>query len=106
MFAFQFILWALHKTHVITFLNWYNPNISYDNHITKIIKIENARLMKNGEISGSTKSRDVEMQEVRVEVSLHAISSQVIIPMVVRHFDNLREQQPNDQTFYDEVVHI
>ena len=46
----------------------------------------------------------VEIQEIRVQVPLPITSSQIFVPTVVEHFDNLQEQQINDQTRHNEVV--
>ena len=58
---------------------FYRPN-----HSMRVVKTGNARFIENGEIRGSTFPRDVEIKEVRVQVSLGcACSSKVIAPLVV-----------------------
>ena len=42
----------------------------YSNHSMGIVKNEKTRFIQNGEISGSTVPRDVEIKEVRVRVLL------------------------------------
>ena len=54
------------------------------NHSMRIVKTGNARFIENGEISGSTVPREVEIKEVRVQVPLAcASSSKVIAPSVI-----------------------
>lgn len=69
----------------------------------KIVETGNAKFIENCEISRSVKPCDMEIQEVRAQVLLPITSSQVIVPIVVGHFDNLQEQQMNDQTLYHVV---
>jgi len=50
----------------------------------RIVKIENARFIENGEISGSTVPREVEIKEVGMQIPLaYASSSKVITLLVV-----------------------
>ena len=54
----------------------------YLNHNTKIVEIENARFIENGEVSGSEVPRNVVIQEVRVQVPL-PITSFKVVPQIV-----------------------
>lgn len=74
------------------------------NHSTRIVETENARFIENGEVSGSFEPRNVEIQEVRVQVSLSSTSSNVVVPQIVERHYNLPEQQINDQTRHIEVA--
>ena len=50
----------------------------------RIVETGNAKFIENGEISGSKIPQDVDIKEVRVQVSLVcAFSSKVIAPLVV-----------------------
>ena len=54
------------------------------NHSMRIVETGNARFIENGEISGSTVPREVEIKEVRVQVPLtFASSSKVITTSVI-----------------------
>ena len=55
---------------------FYRPN-----HSMRIVKTGNARFIENGEISGSTVPREVEIKEVRVQVLLVWASSNKVIAL-------------------------
>ena len=75
------------------------------NHSIRIIETGNARLIENGEISGSTVSQDVEIKEVRVQVPLTcASSSKVIVPLVVVPNKNEEEQHNNEPMIHNEHI--
>ena len=57
------------------------------NHSTRIVETGNARFIENGEISGSDNLRNVDIQEVRVQVPMPITSNKIVVPIVV--------QQPN-----------
>lgn len=61
------------------------------NHSTRIVESINVRFIENDKISKSIKTRKVEIQEVRVQVSLPVTSSKVIILVVVEHTKNSQE---------------
>ena len=73
-------------------------------HSTRIVETGNARLIGNSEFSGSLEPRKVEILEIRVQIPLPNIFSQLVVPTVVEQFDNLEEQQMNDQTPQNEAV--
>lgn len=58
------------------------------NHSLRIVEFENARFVKNGEISGSMEPRKEKIQEDRVQVPLHVTSSKVVFPMVIERINN------------------
>ena len=60
--------------------------------------------IENGDNNESMEPHKVEIEEVRVQVSLLLTSSQVVVPTIVEQFDNLQEQQMNDQIPYNEIV--
>ena len=51
------------------------------NHNMRIVETGNARFIENGEISGSTVPREVEIKEVRVQVILTWASSNKVIAL-------------------------
>ena len=56
----------------------------------RIVKIDNAGFIENGEINGSKVPRDVEIKEVRVQVLLTcAFSSKVIATLVIAPNNNI-----------------
>ena len=71
---------------------------------TRIVKAENVMFIENGDNNESMEPHKVEIEEVRVQVSLLLTSSQVVVPTIVEQFDNLQEQQMNDQIPYNEIV--
>ncbi|XP_022846239.1 uncharacterized protein LOC111368978 [Olea europaea var. sylvestris] len=66
--------------------------------------IEMVRFIENGEVSVSFEPRNVEIQEVRIQVSLPSTSSNVVVPQIVKRHENLPEQQINGQTPHNEVA--
>ncbi|CAL1361871.1 unnamed protein product [Linum trigynum] len=63
----------------------------------RIVETGNARFIENGEVSRSLEPRNVEIQEVRVQISLPLPSSQVVAPAHVEHDNDLQEQQMKGQ---------
>ena len=47
----------------------------------RILESGNARFIENGNISGSNKSRNVEIKEILVETSASNVPSQVVVPI-------------------------
>ena len=75
------------------------------NHSMRIVKTENTRFIENGEISGSTIPREVEIKEVRVQVLLAcAFSSKVIAPLVVITNNNEEAQHNNESMIHNEPI--
>ena len=75
------------------------------NHSMRIIETGNARFIENGEISGSTVPREVEIKEVRVKMPLAcASSSKVITPLVVVPNNNEEEQHNNEPMIHNEPI--
>lgn len=68
------------------------------NHSSRIVESGNARFIENAEVSGSLEPRKMEIQEVRVQVPLPLVSSQVVAPIHVNHGNDFQGQQTNDQT--------
>src|SRR5262249_22554874 len=55
-------------------------------HSTRIVETGNARFIENGKVSGSNEPRNVELQEVRMQITLPSTSSQIVVPPIVeRH---------------------
>ena len=61
-------------------------------HNTRIFKTRNARFIENGEVSRSQEPRNVEIQEVRVQVSLFVASSKVVVSPIVKQLNNKQDQ--------------
>ena len=75
------------------------------NHSMRIIETGNARFIENGEISGSTVPREVEIKEVRVQVLLAwASSSNVIAPFSCCYKINEEEQHNNELMMHNEHI--
>lgn len=49
------------------------------NHTTRIIETGNTRFIENGEVSGSETPRNVEIQEMRMQVPLTCVSTKVVV---------------------------
>lgn len=60
-------------------------------HNPRIVETGNARFIENAEVSGSLEPRNVEIQEVRVQVPLPLSSYQVVAPVHINH--DLQGQQ-------------
>ncbi|RWR92156.1 Gag-protease-integrase-RT-RNaseH polyprotein [Cinnamomum micranthum f. kanehirae] len=73
------------------------------NHSTRIVETGNAKFFENGEISGSNKSQDVIIQEIRVPIPLPSIPKDVGNPVVVEPFNNATNPI-NDQQLHNEIV--
>ena len=71
---------------------FYCPNRS-----RRIFKTGNARFIENGEISGSTVPRDVEIKKVRVQVPLACVSSNKVIALLIVVQNNNEEEQHNNE---------
>ena len=69
------------------------------NHSTRIVESGNARFIENGQISGSSEPRKVNVQEIQIEnptqMDFPNVSSSVVGPLVVSRFNNMVEQQNN-----------
>ena len=63
------------------------------NHNMRIVEYGIVRFIENGNISGSMKSQNMAIQEVKVQVPLPITFSKVVIPTIVEQYDNLEEQQ-------------
>ena len=74
-------------------------------HSTRIVETGNARFIENGEASGSNKSQNVIIEEVREKVPSPITSNDIVVPTVVVQYDNV-EQQLNDQPLHNEAVTI
>ena len=59
------------------------------NHSTRIVETGNARLFENGEISGSDNLRNVDIQEVRVQVPMPITSNKIVVPIIVEQPNNI-----------------
>ena len=77
----------------------------YPNHSMRIVETRNAMFIENGEISGSTVPRDVEIKEVRIQVPLAcASSSKVISHLVFAPNNNEEEQHNNEPMIHNEPI--
>ena len=61
----------------------------YPNHSTRIVETSNARFIENGAISGSDNLRNVDIQEVRVQVPMLITSNKIVGPIVVEQPNNI-----------------
>ena len=62
------------------------------NHSTRIVETGNARFIENSEISGSDNLRNVDIQEVRVQVPMPITSNKIVVPIVVELPNNIKQQ--------------
>ena len=76
------------------------------NHSMRILESVNARFIENGNISGSSESRNIEIKETLVETSTSNVPSQVIVPVTVAQtHGNYGEQQHTEvHTPHHDVV--
>ena len=56
------------------------------------MKIGNAWFTENGEISESDNLRNVDIQEVRVQVPMPMTSNKIFVPIVVEQQNNIEQQ--------------
>jgi len=76
----------------------------YLNHSMRIVKIVNVRFNKNGKISESTVSHNVEIKEIRMQVPLTcASSSKVSVTLDVVPNNNEEEQHNNEPMIENEL---
>jgi hypothetical protein len=73
------------------------------NHSMRIVETGNARFIENGEISGSDNLRNVDIQEVRVQVPMPITSNKIVVPIVVEQPNNI-EQQINEPSLHNNMV--
>jgi hypothetical protein len=73
------------------------------NHSMRIVEIGNARFIENGEINGSDNLRNVDIQEVRVQVPMPITSNKTVVPIVVEQPNNI-EQQINESSLHNDIV--
>ena len=75
------------------------------NHSMRIVETGNARFIENGEISGSTVPREVEIKEVRVQVPLACASSSKVIALFSCCYKiNEEEQHNNEPMMHNEPI--
>ena len=67
-------------------------------HSTRIVETGNARFIENGETSGSSESRGMNIKEIRVEDSSPVVPTQVVIPVVGVQSNTEIEQQNEEHT--------
>lgn len=67
-------------------------------HSTRIVETGNARFIENGETSGSSESRGVNIKEIRVEDSSPVVPTQVVIPVVGVQPNTEIEQQNEEHS--------
>uniref|UniRef100_A0A6N2M754 Retrovirus-related Pol polyprotein from transposon TNT 1-94 n=1 Tax=Salix viminalis TaxID=40686 RepID=A0A6N2M754_SALVM len=67
-------------------------------HSTRIVETGNARFIENGETSGSSESRGVNIKEIRVEDSSPVVPTQVVVPVVGVQPNTEIEQQNEEHT--------
>ena len=73
------------------------------NHSTRIMETGNAKFIENGEISGSDNLRNVDIQEVRVQVQMPITSNKIVVPIVVEQSNNI-EQKINEPSLHNNMV--
>jgi len=61
----------------------------FPNYSTRIVETSNARFIENGEISGCDNLRNVDIQEVRVQVPLLITSNEIVVPTIVEQPNNV-----------------
>lgn len=74
----------------------------YPTHSTRIVKTKNAKFIENGEENGSTETRNVIIQEERVQILLPSTSNQIVVPPVIEPSN--KEEQLNDQQLPIKVI--
>ena len=75
----------------------------YPNHCTKIVEIDNAKFIENGEISGSDQLQKTNIQKIKVQVPLPITSKEIVVPTIVESYDNV-ELQINDQSLPNDIT--
>ena len=70
----------------------------------RIVETGNARFFENSEISGSSETRNVVVDEIRVELSIPSIPSDLIVLTIVESPNDI--EKLNDQPFNDDVIAI
>ena len=68
----------------------------------RIVETGNARFIENGEISGSDNLRNVDTQEVRVQVQMPITSNKIVVPIVVEQPNNIEQQ--NEPSLHNNMV--
>ena len=69
----------------------------------RIVETGNARFIENGEISGSDNLRNVDVQEVKVQVPLPITSNEIVVPTIIKQPNNV-EQQINEPLLHNEML--
>ena len=69
----------------------------------RIVETGNARFIEHGEISGSDNLRNVDVQEVKVQVSLPITSNEIVVPTIIKQPNNVK-QQINEPLLHNEML--
>ena len=69
----------------------------------RIVETGNARFIEHGEISGSDNLRNVDVQEVKVQVPLPITSNEIVVPTIIKQPNNV-EQQINEPLLHNEML--
>ena len=59
------------------------------NHNMRIVETGNTRFIENDEISGSNNLRNIDIQEVRVQVPMPITSNKIVVPIIVEQPNNI-----------------
>ena len=55
----------------------------------RIVETGNTRFIENDEISGSNNLRNIDIQEVRVQVPMPITSNKIVVPIIVEQPNNI-----------------
>ena len=69
----------------------------------RIVETGNARFIEHGEISGSDNLRNVDVQEVKVQVPLPITSNEIVVPTIIKQPNNVK-QQINEPLLHNEML--
>ena len=70
----------------------------------RIVETGNARFLENGEISGSNEPREVDVEEIRVDIPPLFLPQEIIVPQPVQQEEN--EQHNRDGSLPPENIAI
>jgi hypothetical protein len=67
------------------------------------VETGNARFIENGEISGSDNLRNIDIQEVRMQVPMPITSNKIVVPIIFEQPNNI-QQQINEPSLHNNMV--
>jgi len=74
------------------------------NDNTRIFNTENDKFIENDEVSESETPHNMKIWEVSVQIILLFTSFKVVVPQIIKQFNNYQEQQINDYIPYNKDI--